>query len=79
MAVRRHVVMALPTTAAGIVNGTSFCHAGSYRRSLLKAYQKTMDEKRFNIVIVDAPNLLIEDFKPYWSAGQVSIWHCAEH
>ncbi|KAK9821370.1 hypothetical protein WJX74_005382 [Apatococcus lobatus] len=43
---------------------------GSYRRSLLKAYQKTMDEKRFNIVIVDAPNLLVEDFKPYWSAGQ---------
>ena len=34
-----------------------------------------MDEKRFNIVIVDAPNLLIEDFKPYWSAGQVGVWH----
>ena len=34
-----------------------------------------MDEKRFNIVIVDAPNLLVEDFKPYWSAGQVGGWH----
>lgn len=34
-----------------------------------------MDEKRFNIVIVDAPNLLVEDFKPYWSAGQVGNWH----
>lgn len=79
MAVCRQVVLALPTSAADTVNGPSFCSAGSYRRSLLKAYQKTVDEKRFNIVIVDAPNLLIEDFKPYWSAGQVSIWHCAEH
>ena len=32
-----------------------------------------MDEKRFNVVIVDAPNLLVEDFKPYWSSGQVIL------
>ena len=32
-----------------------------------------MDEKRFNVVIVDAPNLLVEDFKPYWSSGQVDL------
>ena len=49
--------------------------AGSYRKSLLKAFQKTMDEKRFSVVIVDAPNLLVDDFKPYWSAGQVTTVH----
>ena len=47
------------------------CHAGPYKASLLKAFQRTVEEARFNFVIVDANNLRLEDFKIFWSAGQV--------
>jgi YLP motif-containing protein 1 len=42
-----------------------------YKASLVKAFRKTVEEARFAFVIVDAPNLRVEDFKPYWDAGQV--------
>lgn len=45
--------------------------AGTYRASLLRAYERTVREARFALVIVDAPNLAAEDLKPYWTAGQV--------
>lgn len=38
---------------------------------MLKAFQRTVEEARFTFVIVDANNLRFEDFKTYWSAGQV--------
>ena len=45
--------------------------AGKYQTSLLKAFQRTVDDARFAVVVVDAPNLRVEDVKPYWAAGQV--------
>ena len=45
--------------------------AGVYKASLLKAFRRTVEEGRSAFVIVDAPNLRVEDFKPYWDAGQV--------
>ena len=45
--------------------------AGTYKASLLRAYERTVREARFALVIVDAPNLYAEDLKPYWTAGQV--------
>ena len=50
--------------------GTDSC-AGKYQTSLLKAFQRTVDDARFAVVVVDAPNLRVEDVKPYWAAGQV--------
>ena len=49
----------------------SICSLGPYKASLLKAFQRTVEEARFTFVIVDANNLRFEDFKTYWSAGQV--------
>lgn len=43
---------------------------GAYKASLLRAYERTVREARFTMVIVDAPNILAEDLKPYWTAGQ---------
>jgi hypothetical protein len=45
--------------------------AGVYKASLLKAFRRTVEEGRSAFVIVDAPNLRVKDFKPYWDAGQV--------
>ncbi len=44
---------------------------GPYKASLLKAFQRTVEEARFTFVIVDANNLTFEDFKAFWSVGQV--------
>ncbi len=44
--------------------------AGKYRASLLRAFQRTVEEARFAVVVVDAPNLRVDDIKPYWAAGQ---------
>ncbi|CAK0770761.1 hypothetical protein CVIRNUC_003799 [Coccomyxa viridis] len=41
-----------------------------YQASLLKAFQRTVDEANFSFVIVDADNLRFENFKAFWSAGQ---------
>lgn len=49
--------------------------AGKYQTSLLKAFQRTVDDARFAVVVVDAPNLRVEDVKPYWAAGQVLCAH----
>ncbi|KAK9790115.1 hypothetical protein WJX73_000750 [Symbiochloris irregularis] len=43
---------------------------GCYKQSLLKAYSRTVEEGRFKVVIVDAPNVRVEDFKDYWGTGQ---------
>ncbi|GAB4823040.1 hypothetical protein N2152v2_010086 [Parachlorella kessleri] len=45
---------------------------GVYKRSLLKAYQRTLDEARFKFVIVDAPNIWAADFRDFWMAGQAA-------
>ena len=44
---------------------------GRYKQSLLKAFKRTTEEGRFAMVIVDAPNVRVEDFKEYWTHGQV--------
>ena len=44
---------------------------GVYKASLLKSYVSTVTKATFSFVIVDANNLKVEDFKPYWNAGQV--------
>ncbi len=43
---------------------------GKYQASLLRAFQRTVEEGRFAVVVVDAPNLRVDDIKPYWAAGQ---------
>ena len=60
-----------PSGRAQEVRLKSVCSLGSYKASLLKAFQRTVEEARFTFVIVDANNLRFEDFKTYWSAGQV--------
>lgn len=48
------------------------CCAGTYKASMVQAFQRTVKEARFAMVIVDAPNLSLDDLKMYWAAGQVS-------
>ena len=44
----------------------------AYKASMLQAFERTVREARFAMVIVDAPNLTVHDLKVYWAAGQVS-------
>ena len=46
--------------------------SGAYKASMVQAFQRTVKEARFAMVIVDAPNLSVDDLKVYWAAGQVS-------
>lgn len=43
----------------------------AYKQSMLKAFAKTVEESRFPFVILDAPNIQVEDFKPFYMAAQV--------
>ncbi|KAL3152477.1 hypothetical protein ABBQ32_001512 [Trebouxia sp. C0010 RCD-2024] len=43
---------------------------GTYKASMVQAFQRTVKETRFAMVIVDAPNLSLDDLKIYWAAGQ---------
>lgn len=43
---------------------------GRYKQSLFKAYKRTIEEARFRLVVVDAPNAKVDDFKDYWTTGQ---------
>lgn len=52
--------------------GTLFVLADSYRASILKAFTKTVEEGRFPFVILDAPNIQVEEFRPFYMAAQVS-------
>lgn len=45
---------------------------GAYQRSLVKAFQRTVGEGRYLMVIVDACNLSVDDVKTFWSAGQAA-------
>jgi len=49
--------------------------ADSYRASILKAFSKTVEEGRFPFVILDAPNIQVEDFRPFYMAAQVPHPH----
>jgi len=51
-------------------------HAGTYKASLMQAFEKSVKEARFGMVLVDAPNVSADDLKGYWSAGQVTAHHC---
>ena len=51
-------------------------HAGKYKASLMQAFERTVKEARFGMVLVDAPNVSADDLKGYWSAGQVTAHHC---
>lgn len=44
----------------------------TYQRSLLKAFQRAVEEARYKFIIVDAPALKVADFKDFWSAGQAA-------
>ena len=46
--------------------------AGLYQRSLLKAFTSTVETARFAVVIVDAPNIRVEEFRDFLATGQVS-------
>lgn len=43
---------------------------GTYKANLMQAFQRTVKEARFGMVLVDAPNVSAHDLKGYWSAGQ---------
>lgn len=43
---------------------------GTYKASLMQAFERTVKEARFGMVLVDAPNVSADDLKGYWSAGQ---------
>lgn len=49
-------------------------HTASYRKSLLRAATKTLEEGRYSFVIVDAPNVKLEEYKDFWVLGQVREW-----
>lgn len=44
---------------------------GAYKAGLLKAFERTVKEARYAMVMVDAPNVAADDLRAYWSAGQV--------
>lgn len=64
---------ACASASASEVNA-SCCSTGAYKASLKQAFGRTVKEARFAMVVVDAPNLLAEDLKAYWSLGQVRSW-----
>ncbi|GAX78560.1 hypothetical protein CEUSTIGMA_g6000.t1 [Chlamydomonas eustigma] len=43
---------------------------GTYQRSLVKAATKALEEGRSAFLIVDAPNIKLEDFKELWGTAQ---------
>jgi YLP motif-containing protein 1 len=43
----------------------------AYRASLLKTYNKTLEEGFFPVVVVDAPNTKVHHFDRYWSNGKM--------
>jgi YLP motif-containing protein 1 len=43
----------------------------TYRASLLKAYNKTLEEGFFPMIVVDAPNTKVHHFDRYWSNGKM--------
>lgn len=43
---------------------------GAYKAGLLKAFERTVKEARYAMVMVDAPNVAADDLRAYWSAGQ---------
>ena len=47
------------------------CGAGDYASALLKAFSRTLDERRHSVAILDAPNPRAADYREFWRAGQV--------
>ena len=45
--------------------------ADTYKQSMLKAFTKTVEQSRFPLVIIDASNIQVEDFKPAYMVAQV--------
>lgn len=45
--------------------------AGAYTSALLKAFSRTLEERRHSVVILDAPNPRAADYREFWRAGQV--------
>jgi hypothetical protein len=42
----------------------------TYALDLLKLYRRTVADRKFNVVIVDAPNLAASQLAEFWEAGQ---------
>ena len=61
---------ALQSKADGVLTVCVGVAQGRYKQSLYKAYKRTIEEGRFRMVVVDAPNVAVEDFKDYWATGQ---------
>lgn len=48
------------------------CCSGVYQRNLARAFSRTVEERRFHFVIIDAPNLRVSDFQEMLAFGQQS-------
>lgn len=49
---------------------------GAYKKSLAKAVKKTVEDRQYRVVLVDAPNVRVSDFKELWTAAQVRASSC---
>lgn len=59
-----------------MLQSTKLVHAGlaePYKKSLAKAVKKSLEERRYRIVVMDAPNAQIKDFQDIWTAAQVVL------
>lgn len=61
-----------------------FCmRSAEYKRSLARSATKALEEGRFTFLVVDANNVLVDDFKDLWSTAQVGdVWEgkgCGGH
>eukprot|EP00884_Botryococcus_braunii_P006620 jgi/Botrbrau1/1595/Bobra.0185s0014.2 len=54
--------------------GMEYCYEseleGPYLLSLSKAVKKTLEERRYKMVVMDAPNIQIEEFQDVWATAQ---------
>lgn len=57
--------------------------SAEYKRSLARSATKALEEGRFTFLVVDANNILVDDFKDLWSTAQAGdVWErkgCGGH
>jgi len=61
-------------TAAHTAVFSIITHAAAYQKSLAKALGRTMDEGRYKFVVMDAPNIRLDEFRDVLAAAQVSLF-----
>jgi len=52
---------------------THTTRVAAYQKSLVKALGRTLDDGRFTFVVMDAPNIRLDDFRDVLAAAQVSL------